>query len=187
MRASDLPNAISLFRIILVGPIVWFMATREFGLAFALFFIAGLSDGIDGYLAKRYHWESRLGSIIDPLADKILLIASFIVLAWLELIPVWLMAIVILRDVVIVIGGIVYHYSIERFEMKPSMLSKLNTLLQIVFVILVVFSVGLYPIDPWFVHFMVAVVASITVMSGIQYILVWSKRAHRSSTADMHH
>ena len=76
MRSSDLPNAISIFRITLVFPIVWFMANREFGAAFALFFIAGLSDAVDGFLAKRYQWQSRLGSIIDPLADKILLIAS---------------------------------------------------------------------------------------------------------------
>ena len=85
MKARDIPNIISIIRIVLVLPFIVLMLRQEFTLALILFFTAGISDGIDGYLAKRNHWTSRLGSILDPLADKLLLVSSFVTLAWLSI------------------------------------------------------------------------------------------------------
>ena len=112
-----LPNLISVFRVLLVPPVVWLMVQGRYGEALALFVIAGASDGLDGYLAKHFGWVSRFGSIIDPLADKLLLTASFFTLAWLGHLPLWLAVLVIARDLVIVIGGLAYHYLVGKFSM----------------------------------------------------------------------
>ena len=119
MNARDIPNIISVLRIVLVVPIIVLMLEQQFAAALLLFFVAGLSDGLDGYLAKRNNWGSRLGSILDPLADKLLLISSYVALGWLGLIPVWLVAVVLIRDIVIVSGALkrqnrTYQHRIKR-------------------------------------------------------------------------
>ena len=106
MRASEIPNIISILRILLVIPVIWLLLTDDFPSALWLFAIAGVSDALDGFLAKRYGWQSELGSLLDPLADKILLVSCYVVLGWLLLLPAWLVATVILRDVMIVVGAI---------------------------------------------------------------------------------
>lgn len=153
------------------------MLNGQFGLALILFAVAGVSDALDGFLAKTYHWESRLGSILDPIADKLLLVASFTTLAWLGLLPMWLLWLVIGRDLVIVLGGLAYHYCVGKFELLPLWSSKINTFLQIALVLLVMLQqhwVGefenLVTIGKWLV------VASV-VNSGTEYILVWGLRA----------
>ena len=105
MRRQDIPNLISITRILLVVPLVVALLDYQFGIAMVLFAIAGISDALDGFLAKHYHWESRLGSILDPLADKLLLVAGFATLTWLGYIPNWLLWLVIGRDIMIVTGG----------------------------------------------------------------------------------
>ena len=105
MGREDIPNLISVLRIFLSVPVVWMLLEQRFDIALILFAIAGVSDGLDGFLAKHYGWQSRLGGLLDPMADKILLVSSYVSLALLGLIPVWLMLLVILRDLVIVTGG----------------------------------------------------------------------------------
>lgn len=153
------------------------MLTGQFKLALVLFAIAGISDALDGFLAKHYHWESRLGSILDPIADKLLLVASFTTLAWLGLLPMWLLWLVIGRDLMIVIGGISYHYVVGKFELLPLWSSKINTVMQIFLVLLVMMQQlwftelqQLVTIGKWLV------VASV-INSGSEYILVWGLRA----------
>ncbi|MDE2089174.1 MAG: CDP-alcohol phosphatidyltransferase family protein, partial [Gammaproteobacteria bacterium] len=108
MTRRDLPNLISVLRMLLVLPVVALLMTEHYREALLLFGLAGLSDALDGFLAKRYGWTSRLGAVLDPLADKILLVSSYIALGWLRLLPLWLVAAVIVRDLVIVIGAAVY-------------------------------------------------------------------------------
>jgi len=98
MSLSWLPNAISLLRIALIVPILLLILDGAFGWALALFLLAGFSDGLDGYLAKRFDWHTRLGALLDPVADKLLVASLFITLAYTQDIPVWLAAVVILRD-----------------------------------------------------------------------------------------
>lgn len=179
MTRRDIPNIISLTRIVLVVPITILMVQREFSWALLLFFIAGVSDGLDGYLAKRNGWNSRLGSILDPLADKVLLVSSFITLGWLKFIPMWLVVMVLARDVIITVGGMAYHVVIGKYEMLPSISSKINTFFQIVMVLAIVFSLGVMALPDWLMTAFVYAVLGTTLFSGISYVWVWGRRAIR--------
>ncbi len=106
MNLSWLPNAISVFRIALIIPVVMGVIDGQYSLALGLFLIAGISDGVDGFLAKRFDWHTRLGALLDPIADKLLMAASFVTLAYVGQIPVWLAGIVVFRDLVIIGGAI---------------------------------------------------------------------------------
>ncbi|WP_417499461.1 CDP-alcohol phosphatidyltransferase family protein [Methylophaga sp.] len=177
MSLRDIPNLISILRILLVIPVVWALVDERFALALILSAVAGISDGIDGFLAKHFHWQSRLGSILDPIADKLLLVASFATLAWMDLLPLWLLWLVLARDVIIVSGGLAYHYFIGEFELLPVWSSKLNTALQIILVLLVIIS------QQWFAELTLlisigvwAVVVSV-IFSGLEYILTWGNKA----------
>lgn len=155
------------------------MREREFGMALILFFVAGISDGIDGYLAKRNHWASRLGSILDPLADKLLLISSFVMLGLLSYLPIWLVVVVLLRDLTIVLGAGVYHLVVGKYEMAPSMISKINTFMQIVLVLGLVFSLGLYALPAVVINALIYAVLATTLASGVDYVIVWGRKAYR--------
>jgi cardiolipin synthase len=179
VRASDIPNIITVFRFLLVPPVVLLLLDGRFGLALLMFGVAGFSDGLDGYLAKRYHWSSRLGALMDPLADKLLLVSSFVTLGWLNQIPLWLVGVVILRDLVIVSGALVYHYRIERLEAEPSMVSKLNTFTQILLVLAVMFSAAVQALPYLWMDVLLYSVLVTTLWSGIDYVWRWSRRAWR--------
>lgn len=153
----------------------------DFFTALVLFAVAGFSDALDGFLAKHYHWESRLGSILDPLADKLLLVASFAALTWLDLLPYWLLWLVLGRDVLIVVGALAYHYIVGKFELLPLWSSKINTALQISLVLLVMFQQQiLFDAQYWITIMTWLVVASI-INSGAEYLIVWGLRAWKTS------
>jgi len=176
LTRKDIPNLISIIRIALIFPIIWAIVEGRFSLALVIFAIAGVSDALDGFLAKQYHWQSRLGTILDPIADKLLLVASFATLAWLNLLPMWLFLLVMARDLMIVIGGMAYHYIVGKFELLPLWSSKVNTAFQIVLVLLVILQQIWSQIDPLVVLGGWLVVASV-IYSGSEYILVWGLRA----------
>ena len=177
MTLRDIPNIISLLRIVLVIPVVYLLIQRQFSFALVLFFIAGISDGLDGYLAKRNNWTTRLGSILDPLADKLLLVFSYFALGWMGDIPMWLVIAVVVRDLIIVVGAIAYHELIGEYDMTPTWVSKANTFFQIVLVLVVVFSLGAYTLPELFIEALVYIVALTTVASGANYVWVWGRRA----------
>jgi len=154
--------------------------TADFVTALVLFAVAGFSDALDGFLAKHYHWESRLGSILDPLADKLLLVASFATLTWLDLLPNWLLWFVLGRDVLIVLGALAYHYIVGKFELLPLWSSKINTVLQIGLVLLVIFQQQvLFDAQYWITIMIWLVVASI-INSGSEYLIIWGRRAWKT-------
>lgn len=177
MRREDIPNLISILRILLSIPVVWMLLEQRFDIALILFAIAGVSDGLDGFLAKHYGWQSQLGGLLDPLADKVLLVSSYVSLALLGLIPVWLMLLVILRDLVIVTGALVYNFRIRELEAEPSLLSKFNTLAQILLVLAVVMDRGLIALPLALVQGLIWLVFFTTILSGVNYVWVWSHRA----------
>ncbi|HFD12605.1 MAG TPA: CDP-alcohol phosphatidyltransferase family protein [Crenotrichaceae bacterium] len=183
MTRRDIPNIISAFRICLVPVLVWQVLEEQYANVLVLFFIAGLSDGLDGFLAKRYGWVSRLGSILDPIADKFLLVSSFFALGWMGEIPIWLVIVVIVRDVVIVAGAYAYHRIIGEYELKPSYLSKLNTLSQISLVLLVVFSLSVVTVGLELIQYAFYFVMITTLLSGFDYIYRWGMRAWRHRSA----
>lgn len=179
MKLKDLPNLISVLRLIAVIPVVYFLLTDQFGWALTLFAVAGVSDGIDGFLAKHYGWTTRLGGILDPLADKTLLVCCFLVLGTLGLIPIWLVVAAVLRDLVIVAGAVFYHYRVEEVDAAPILVSKLNTLVQILLVVAVIMDRGLYPVPGVLLTLLVWLCLLTVVVSGTQYVWIWGNKAVR--------
>ena len=177
MKPRDIPNLITGFRFLLVPPVVMLLLNERFDMALILFGVAGLSDGLDGYLAKRNHWTSRLGALMDPLADKLLLVSCFVTLGWMGWIPLWLVALVVLRDLVIVGGAIVFHMRVERLEAAPSIISKLNTFAQILLVLAVIFSQGIREIPLLWLDIITYSVLATTLWSGLDYVWTWGRRA----------
>jgi cardiolipin synthase (CMP-forming) len=177
MSLSWLPNAISLMRIALVAPILILLLDEQYTWALLLFCVAGFSDGLDGYLAVRFDWSTRLGGLLDPTADKLLVTGLFITLAWIDLIPVWLAAIVILRDVVIVAGAIAYNFIVKPVPGEPSRISKLNTALQMLFVVFVLSRAGFSWPDKITITVLGASILVTVVISGVDYVWSWSRRA----------
>jgi cardiolipin synthase len=177
MSFSWLPNAISLMRIVLVAPILMLILQGSFGWALALFCIAGFSDGVDGYLAKRFDWHTRLGALLDPVADKLLIAGTFITLAYTQDIPLWLAAVVILRDVVIVVGATAYNFLVRPVEGEPTRVSKLNTALQLLFLLFVLSRAGFGWPEEISITVLGASVLITVVISGVDYVWSWSRRA----------
>jgi len=181
VKPRDLPNLITVFRFLLVPPVVMLLLQGRFGSALLVFAIAGFSDALDGYLAKRYHWTSRMGALLDPLADKLLLVSSFVTLGWLGLIPLWLVGLVILRDLVIVTGAVVYHMRIEQLEAEPSLVSKLNTFTQIVLILAIMFTQAFQKLPALWPEVLLYSVLVTTVWSGFDYVWTWSRKAWSKS------
>jgi cardiolipin synthase len=177
VKLQDLPNVISLLRLLAVIPVVFLLLQREFGWALVLFALAGLSDGLDGFLAKQYGWQSQLGGILDPLADKVLLMASILVLGTLSLVPAWLVVAVIFRDLLIMGGALMYHYGVEALEAAPTVASKINTLVQIMLVVLVIADAGPIPMSQGIITSLTWMCLTTVVVSGSQYVWVWSRKA----------
>lgn len=176
---KDLPNLISVLRLVLVAPVVYLLWSGEFGWALFLFAVAGASDGLDGFLAKRYGWTTRLGGILDPLADKALLISCFVILAWQGLVPAWLVLAIILRDLVIVTGAVVYNFRVAAVEAAPILASKLNTVLQILLVVLVITDAGVLPLPDALIEITIWASFVTVLVSGIQYVWIWGRKARR--------
>lgn len=172
-----LPNAISLLRIVLVVPLLAAILRGSFQAALLIALVAGVSDGVDGFLARHFHWQSRLGSILDPAADKLMLVGCMLVFGALNEAPVWLVALVVGRDLVIVLGALAWHRIIGNFEARPSWLSKTTTVAQIGFVAWVLADHAFH----WYTHspLPAAIVAILTVASGIDYVLRWGRMARR--------
>lgn len=183
MSYSWLPNAISIMRIALILPILALFIKDEFGWALVLFAVAGLSDGVDGWLAKTYGWQTRLGGFLDPAGDKLLVAWSFGTLAYLGHIPVWLAVIVILRDVIIVAGSFMYHYLVRRLEGEPTRISKLNTGLEFAFLIFTMSQAGYGWPEPITTTVMGAAVLVTVVISGYDYVSNWIRSAMQGESA----
>jgi cardiolipin synthase len=177
MDYSWIPNAISLMRLFMIAPIIMLFVSNEYGWALALFTIAGLSDGIDGWIAKKYDWNTRLGAFLDPAADKLLVAWSFGTLAYLGQIPVWLAAVVIGRDVAIVTGSFLYHYLVEPLHGHPSFISKLNTALEFTLLVLVMLKAGFGLLDDTTITVVGAAVLVTVVISGYDYVAGWVRGA----------
>ena len=177
MKARDIPNIITALRFLLVPPVVILLLQERFTAALIVFGVAGLSDGLDGFLARRFDWRSRLGGIMDPLADKLLVVSSFVTLGLLGLIPAWLVLLVILRDLVIIAGATFYHMRIEQFDAEPSVASKLNTAAQVLLVLAVLYSSGIQALPVMLMDVLLYGVLVTTLWSGFDYVWTWGRRA----------
>jgi cardiolipin synthase len=172
-----IPNIICLLRIALVWPVAAALAHREYVLALALIIVAGVSDVIDGYLAKRFNWTSELGKFLDPLADQLLLVTVFVEAAWLGLAPWWLTSAVVARDVLIALGAMVFRLWFGPLRGRPTISSKINTAMQLLYMMaMLVYAAMSFP--PHEVLDALAVLVFITtVFSGLNYMAIFTRRA----------
>ncbi len=181
MRLAWLPNAICIGRIVLVLPSVIALLVGRYELTLLLFGVAAVSDALDGWLAKTFGWTSRLGKILDPIADKLLLVCVFLTLAWLGRVPLWLAVAVVVRDLLIVGGAAAYHFLIGYIEGHPTPISKLNTLLQLSFVLAVIADAA-WPTVPYALLVGLGAATFVTtVVSGLDYVLTYAREAMRAS------
>ena len=170
----SVPNVVTGLRLIAVPFVVVLLLSDSLTAAFWIIVVAGISDGLDGYLAKRLDAVTRLGTYLDPLADKALLIAVFVCLAILDLLPGWLVCLLILRDMLIVGGVLLSRVTALSIMIEPTMISKLNTFLQI-FLGMWVLGQAVFGAD---VHYiagsLILLVALTTLASGTLYLFRWT-------------
>jgi cardiolipin synthase len=173
MNTSQLPNLITLARLALAPAFVLVLMDGDYVAALVIFAVAGLSDGVDGFIAKRFHYESRLGAILDPAADKILLVSAYVMLTVLGHLPVWLVIVVAFRDLLIVGGYLLYTSMYGPVHMRPSALSKLNTFMQLALVAAVLSEQAAARYFPAAMQALVYAVFLTTVASGAHYLWAW--------------
>lgn len=190
-----LPNALCVLRIILIGPIAALLLQGRLPLALLVFAFAALTDVLDGYLAKRFSWQTELGKRLDPLADKLLLVTVFVVVALLGKAPVWLAATVVARDLIITAGGLTYLWLYGDPQGQPTVISKVNTFLQVAFVLGAVGSEAVLgtagtvlPVGSagWLactLAFLGASAFVTTVVSGLDYVLRYAEKARAAQRA----
>lgn len=169
----QVPNLLTIGRILLVPVTIWLLTQGDYGVAFGVFLLAGVTDGIDGYVARRFSLQSELGAYLDPLADKLLLVSIYLTLALLHVLPDWLAILVVTRDVLIV-GAILLAKYVERpLAIAPVFVSKANTLAQIAFAGGVLASLAFGLKNDTIATFAAATVAVLTVASGAVYMMQW--------------
>jgi cardiolipin synthase len=162
---------------LLVLPVAWLLIKQDFQRTIWLFAFAAATDGLDGFLAKRCGWTSELGKVLDPLADKILLVGTYITLAVIGLVPVWLAVTIVGRDVIITAGAIVYNWIYGYPNGRPTIISKLNTLCQIVFALLIVGSHAIGHAPQLAINVLGALAFITTVVSGLDYVITYGHKA----------
>ena len=169
----SIPNLITLGRVILVPIVFWFLVSGQLQAAFVAFVVAGISDAVDGFLAKRFHWETQLGAYLDPIADKLLIVCIFIALGVTGKLPSWVVIIVVSRDVLIVIAVVLSWLLEHPTPMKPLAVSKMNTVAQIVLagVVLADEAFDLRLGGPVLV--LMWITAALTIASLAAYLRVW--------------
>ena len=173
----NLPNLISMGRLLSVPVIVWLILDERMTEAFWLFLAAGISDALDGYMAKRMNAETTFGRYLDPLADKALLVCVYISLSQSGNIATWLVIMVVFRDVLIIGGAILFQSLTRSLTMEPYVISKVNTLVQIILATVVLAVLGLDIQAAWLIDAFTYAVAATTFASGAVYVVEWSRRA----------
>ena len=179
----QVPNLITILRILLIAPIAIALAHDQLLTSLLLIGFAALSDAADGFLAKHFGWQTELGAVLDPLADKLLLVTVFVTLATLGGVPIWLMAAAVGRDFLIVLGALAYRRFIGTVRMEPTLISKVNTLCQLGFVACVVARQKFSLPPSWIVTLLGALVLLTVVISGLDYVITFAERAISISRA----
>jgi len=174
-----IPNLLTLARILLTPLLVWLLLDHRMGQALVVFFIAGITDGLDGLIARLFQQKTRLGAYLDPLADKLLLVSSFILLGYLQKVPTWLAVVAVSRDAIITLGILTLMFHQVSVEIRPSLLGKMTTLIQILTVFLTLARPYL-ELPGWCYGFLYWTTAVLCLVTGFQYIRMgnrlWEKQ-----------
>jgi len=176
----SIPNLITLARILAVPVIIWAITAGEARIAFALFLAAGLSDLVDGFLAKRFGMATELGAYLDPLADKAMIVSLYVALGIIDAMPRWLVILVVSRDIMIV-GAVILAWLVDKpMKLRPLTVSRLNTVAQIVYATVVLATLTFGWDVPWLLNSLVALVAALTLLSVAFYVAEWVR--HMNTT-----
>lgn len=171
----NLPNFITLARLLSVPVAVWLILEGAFAAAFWVFVAAGISDGIDGFIAKRFDQRTKLGALLDPIADKSLLVAVYITLGIAGHLPAWLVILVVFRDFLIIGGFLLVHAMAHAMRSEPLIVSKINTVLQIGLAAATLGRLGLRLDAGMWMQALIYIVAATTVISGAGYLVRWTR------------
>lgn len=183
MMSRQIPNALTLTRLILIAPFLVFLTQQKYSYAFYIFLFAGFTDALDGWLARLFDWQSPFGTFIDPMADKLLIASSFISLACIGKLPWWIVVLVFLRDLTISCGVFAWYQLIEqKLEIKPTLLSKTNTVLQLALVTLCLFELAYTSLNLHIFNILLVLTTATTASSFIDYIWTWGRKAYLSAS-----
>ena len=182
-----LPNLLSVFRILLVPVFLWSLLNKKPFEALLLFFLAGLTDVLDGWTARIWHQRTKIGTILDPAADKLLMATSYVVLSISSLatpnfIPIWLTVVVFARDLLIVTGAFIAYLSWRQKTFMPSLLGKISTVCQVGTVFLVLL-LNFYQVAPWYIHGVYYLTLLATLASGVHYFIYGLQTLHQHRKA----
>lgn len=182
MVLKYLPNTFSLMRLLLIAPFLYYLYQAQYTSALYIFLTAGITDALDGWLARQFGWQSRFGSFVDPLADKLLIASSFVSLALLKQLPWWLVSLVFFRDLTISLGVVAWQRFVpQRLDFKPTHLSKINTVLQLVLVVFCLVELAFAQTLPALTYFLIALTSVTTMASYADYVWTWGKKALAST------
>jgi cardiolipin synthase len=178
----SIPNLITLARILLVPVVIWAITSGEMRIAFLLFFAAGASDAVDGFLAKRFGMATELGAYLDPLADKAMIVSIYVALGIAEAIPRWLVILVVSRDIMIV-GAVMLSWLVDKpVALKPLLVSKLNTVAQIALALTVLGALGFKFDAEVAIVMLTALVAALTLLSIAFYVAEWVRHMNAAES-----
>lgn len=180
MPIQHLPNIISLIRLFLVIPFSYYFLNHNMHTAFIIFFIASFSDGLDGWIARVFHCQSRLGLMLDPLADKVLIITCFLLLGYQGFINPWLVLLVLFRDLSILLGAFISICILKKPRpLYPTLVSKFNTLFQMLLIVLCLIDATFANIPIIAIQITSILVASTTSITYLQYLFLWRKEVRK--------
>lgn len=178
-----LPNLITILRVLLIPVVAFLLLDHDYRLAFAVFLAAAVGDWLDGFLARRLDQISQLGAVLDPVADKMTMMITAMLLAAQGMLPIWLAVVIVMRDAIIVIGAVAYRFVVGHIEMAPTRLSKANTFLEFGVLVLVMAQAGqLVEAGDWLPPLFVLLFASVLV-SGAHYVWIWRGKASQKGAA----
>lgn len=174
MSIKLIPNIISIFRLMLVIPFVYFFIQNKFQISFNIFMLAALSDALDGWIARRFNCQTNFGLIIDPIADKILIVCCVILLGYYRILPLWFVLLIFLRDIGITFGAFLSIFVFDKpSPLEPSLISKLNTVLQMVLILSCLFHISYHPIAIIYIKALILLVSFTTIISFFHYLTIW--------------
>ena len=171
------PNLLSVARLALIPVVAWQLAAEEYEIALPLFLAAALTDLADGYIARRFRFTSRLGAVLDPIADKLSMLVATLMLAWQSLIPLWLAIAIIGRDVVIVAGALAYRRLVGKIDIAPTLASKLNTVVEFAMLLAAMAAAAGWLQAPRVLEALFALTLATVLASGAQYVWIWGRKA----------
>jgi cardiolipin synthase (CMP-forming) len=183
-----IPNILTILRLAAIVPFLLLLYHMRYDSACILFLAAGLTDGLDGWLARRFSWQSNLGSFLDPLADKLLVFSSFVALGLIGSLPWWLVILVFARDFTISLGVVAWYFLIQKkLDFEPSTVSKINTCMQISLVTLCLVELAFFALPQGVITAWVFLTACTTVISYIDYVWTWGLKAYVAIQQQKHH